>query len=119
MNLRKKTLLYSKKWKVFFLKNKITKERLSGQSSSFTSRYEADEKSNAELFFKENLTKSSTPIDRRTRSNIAATEVDAKLKKWWKSSYVKDKVFFNFYNNFIKGIYLKVVSATFVLVNFF
>ena len=79
MNLRKKTLLYSKKWKVFFLKNKITKERLSGQSSSFTSQYEADEKSNAELFFKENLTKSSTPIDRRTRSNIAATEVDAKV----------------------------------------
>ena len=81
MNLRKKTLLYSKKWKVFFLKNKIIKERLSGQSSSFSSRYEADEKSNAELFFEENVTKSSTPIDRRTRSNIAATEVDAKVKK--------------------------------------
>ena len=41
------------------------------------------------------------------------------LKSISKSGYVKDKVFFNFYNNFIKGIYLKVVSATFVLVYFF
>ena len=81
MNLKKKTLLYSKKWKVFFLKNKITKEKLSGQSSSFRSRYEADEKSNTDLFFEENLTKASTPIGRRTSSNIAATEVDAKVKK--------------------------------------
>ena len=41
------------------------------------------------------------------------------VKRISKSGYVKGKILFNFYNNFIKGIYLKVVSATFVLVNFF
>ena len=95
MNLKKKALLYSKKWKVFFLKNKIKKEQLSRQSFSFRSRYEAGEKSNADLFFEENLTKASTPIGRGTRSNIAATEVDVKGKRRCGFSSFKKQIMYD------------------------
>ena len=82
MNLKKKTLLYwKKKKKVFSLKKQDEKEQLSGQSSSVRFWYKAYEKSNTDLLFKENLTKASTPVARKTRSNIAATEVDVKGKK--------------------------------------
>ena len=70
-----------KKMKNIFPKKQSEKKQLSGQSSSIRSRYEADEKSKADLFFEESLTKASTLIARRTRSNIAAREVDVKGKK--------------------------------------
>ena len=70
-----------KKMKNIVPKKQSEKKQLSGQSSSIRSRYEADEKSKADLFFEESLTKASTLIARRTRSNIAAREVDVKGKK--------------------------------------
>ena len=70
-----------KKMKNIFPKKQSEKKQLSGQSSSIRSRYESDEKSKADLFFEESLTKASTLIARRTRSNIAAREVDVKGKK--------------------------------------
>ena len=73
MNLKKKKNIFSKK--------QDEKKQLSGQSSSTRSQYEADEKPNADLLFEESLTKASTPVARRARCNIAATEVDVKGKK--------------------------------------
>ena len=70
-----------KKMRSIFSKKRDEKEQLSGQSSSIRFWYKAYEKPNADLLFKENLTKASTPVARRTRSNIAATEVDVKGKK--------------------------------------
>ena len=70
-----------KKMKNIFPKKQSEKKQLSGQSSSIRSRYEADEKSKADLFFEESLTEASTLIARRTRSNIAVREVDVKGKK--------------------------------------
>ena len=81
MNLKKKTLLYWKKRKVFPLKKQDEKEQLTGQSSSIRFWYKAYEKSNTDLLFKENLTKASTPVAPKTRSNIVTTEVDVKGKK--------------------------------------
>ena len=48
----------------------------------------------------------------------AMETIKKNVKRISKSGYVKGKILFNFYNNFIKGIYLKVVSATFALVYF-
>ena len=70
-----------KKKKNIFSKKQDEKKQLSGQSSSIRCRYEADEKSNADLLFEESLTKASTPVARGARSNITATEVDIKGKK--------------------------------------
>ena len=72
--LEKENTSVLKNIKIIFSKKQDEKEQLRGQSSSIRSRYEADEKSNADLLFEESLTKTSTPFAQKTGSNIAATE---------------------------------------------
>ena len=82
--LEKENTSVLKNMKIIFSKKQDEKEQLRGQSSSIRSRYEADEKSNADLLFEESLTEASTPIARKTGSNIAATEVGQKKVQFFR-----------------------------------
>ena len=56
------------------------------------SLHEADKRSSANLLLEESLTKALTPIARRARPNIAATEIDVKCKERYGFSVFKKQI---------------------------